>query len=153
MIKRLPYLLVFVVLLSLVLVACGDETAPVPTYPGATSIPVPDAVKTQFASSLSQFNNGTIEAYKTTDDLSKVKSGFDSNYKSAGWDDKTSTYVSASDSTTIQSAGMVIVAYQKGNKAAVNVGMPNAIATAPSSGFTGLNGNENVFLVISGNAK
>src|SRR4051812_36340662 len=119
MTKRFPLLLVCAVLLSLVLVACGDETAPVPAYSGGSSITVPDSVKSQFSSSVNQFNNGTVEAYKTTDDIPKVKSGFESNFKSAGWDDKTSTYSGGTDLSQLTSLGMFVIGYQKGNKAAV----------------------------------
>lgn len=151
MTKRLPFLLVFAVLLSLVLVACGDETAPVPAYSGGSSITVPDTVKSQFSGSVSQFNNGTVEAYKTTDDIPKVKSGFESNFKGAGWEDKTSTYSAGQDLSSLTAAGMFVIGYQKGNKAAVIFGVPNALA-APL-GFTGLNSGENVYMVISGNGK
>ncbi len=151
MTKRLSFLFIFALLLSLVLVACGDETALVPAYSGANSVTVPEIVKTQFAASVNQFNNGTVEAYKTTDDIAKVKSGFESNFKSGGWEDKTSTYAGGTDLKPLQDAGMFIIAYQKGNKAAVIFGVPNAMS-APM-GFTSLNANENVYMVISGNGK
>jgi hypothetical protein len=147
--KRLPLVIVIAVLLSLALVACGDEAASVPAYTGATSITVPDSVKSQFTASMKDIKNTSVEAYKTTDDIPKVKSGFEGNFKSAGWSDQTAKYAGGTDLKPLTDAGMFIIGYQKGNKGAVIFGVPSALAGPV--GFSGLNAGENVYMVISGN--
>lgn len=146
--KRLVILLVISALLSLFLVACGDENAPVPTYNGATAVTLPDTVKSQMSSSLTQVKSPTIEGYKTTDDVAKIKSTFDSNFKSAGWDDKGSEFGSNDSIKQLTDLGVVVLGYQKGNKGAIILAFPNSFA-APL-GFTGLNADENAIMVISG---
>ncbi|MDB5079903.1 MAG: hypothetical protein JWP00_1827 [Chloroflexi bacterium] len=149
MTKRLPLMIVFAVLLSLVLVACGDEAAPVPTYTGATSLATPDSFKSQMTTSMKDVKNASVESFKTSDDLTKVKSGFESSFKGAGWSDQTAKYSSGSDLKPLTDAGVFFVGYQKGNKAAVIMGIPGPIAKA--MGYTGVSDTENAYLVISGN--
>jgi len=147
--KRLAILLAISGLLSLFLVACGDETAAVPGYSGATAVTLSDSVKSQMSGSLSQIKNPTIEGFKTTDDTSKIKSTYDSSFKSAGWDDKGSEFTGNDTIKQLTDLGVIVLGYQKGNKAAIIMAFPNAFA-APL-GFTGLNTNENAIMVISGN--
>jgi ABC-type uncharacterized transport system auxiliary subunit len=149
--KRLAFLLVLAALLSLVLVACGDETAPVPTYPGATSITLPDSIKSQFTATLANYKNTAADGFKTTDDLAKVKSSFQSSFKSAGWDDVSDKLASQAGAKAITDAGGFIIGFTKGNKGANVIAVPNAYAEG--SGFTGINAGENPYIVISGNTQ
>jgi hypothetical protein len=147
--NRLAILFVLSGLLSLFLVACGDETAAVPTYGGATAVTLSDTVKSQMSGSLTQVKNPIVEGYKTTDDLAKIKSTFDSSFKSAGWDDKSSEFSGDGSIKQLTDLGVFVLGYQKGNKAAIVMGFPNSFAGP--LGFTGLGANENAFMVISGN--
>lgn len=149
MFRRLTMLFVFGLALSLMLVACGDEAAPVPTYTGSTSITAPDSLKSQFTGSFQGIKNATLESFKTGDELTKVKSGFETSFKNGGWKDGLSKYAKADDLKTIESAGMFVLAYEKGNKGAVIMGMPGTVANAV--GFTGIKDNETVYVVMSGN--
>jgi hypothetical protein len=149
MIKRLAILVVFLAAFSLVLVACGDETASVPAYNGATAVTLSDSVKSQMSGSLTQIKNATVEGFKTTDDVNKIKSTFDSNFKSAGWDDKSSEFAGDDSIKQLTGMGMVVLGYQKGNKAAIVMALPNTFAEA--LGFSGLDKTENAIMVISGN--
>lgn len=149
--KRLACLLVIATLLSLALVACGDETAPVPTYPGATSITLTDSVKSQFSAGLANVKNASVDAFKSSDDLAKIKSAFETNFKNAGWSDVASQISSQAGVKAITDAGGFVIAYAKGNKSASVLGVPSQYAEG--SGFTGVNANENPFVVISGNTQ
>ena len=149
MFKRLAVLVVFLAARSLVLVACGDETASVPAYSGATAVTLSDSVKSKMSDSLAQIKNPTVEGFKTTDDVNKIKSTYDSNFKSAGWDDKSSEFGSEASIKQLTDLGLVVLGYQKGNKAAIVMAFPNTYAGA--LGFSGLGTNENAILVISGN--
>jgi ABC-type uncharacterized transport system auxiliary subunit len=152
MVRRVVPIFVVGMLLSLVLVACGDEAAPVPTYTGATSITVPDSVKTQFGTAIQSIKNASFEAYKTSDKPEQVKTGFANNFKSAGWTDKTGDFLKPDDAQTIQQTGMFVIGYQKGNKGAVVLGFPGG-TIASALGFTGISDSESGFIVISGNDK
>lgn len=149
MFKRLAILAVFFGALSLLLAACGDETAPVPGYSGATAVTISDTVKTQMTGSLPQIKNPTVEGFKTTDDVTTIKSTYDSNFKSAGWDDKSSEFAGDESIKQMTGLGMVVLGYQKGNKAAIVMAFPSKFATA--LGFSDLGTNENAIMVISGN--
>jgi hypothetical protein len=149
MFKRLAILVVFLAALSLVLVACGDETAPVPAYSGATAVTLSDSVKSQMSGSLTQIKNPTVEGFKTTDDVNKIKSTYDSSFKSAGWDDKSAEFADDDSIKQLTGLGMVVLGYQKGNKAAIVMALPNTFAEA--LGFSGLDKTENAIMVISGN--
>ncbi len=152
MIRRVAPLFFIIMLVSLMLVACGDEAAPVPTYTGATSIKVPDTVKTQFGSAIQGMKNASFEAYKTTDKPDAVKSSFQNSFKGGGWEDKTSSFLKADDAKAIEQTGMFIVGYQKGNKGAVILGFPGGLVSN-ALGFDGIPDSESGYIVISGNDK
>jgi ABC-type uncharacterized transport system auxiliary subunit len=147
--KRLACLLVIATLLSLFLAACGDEEAAVPTYPGATSITLADSVRTQFTTGLANVKNASVNGFKTSDDIARIKSTFDSNFKSAGWSDVSSQLANQPNVKAFNDAGGFVVGYSKGNKSATVMAVPNQYAEG--SGISGLNANENAFIVVSGN--
>lgn len=149
MFKRLAILVVFLAGLSLVLVACGDETASVPAYGNATAVTLADATKTKMSSGLTQIKNPSVEGFKTSDDVNKIKGTYDSNFKSAGWDDKTSEFAGGDNIKQLTDLGIVVLGYQKGNKAAIIMALPSQYASA--LGFSGLSDTENAIMVISGN--
>ncbi len=148
MFRRLTPLFVMMMLLSVALVACGDSNATVPTYPGATSITVPDSIKTQFGSSVKDLKNTKYEAFKTTDSADKVKASFLDSFKKDGWEDKVSKSLKPEDVKQIESVGMFVLGYQKGSKGAVVMGIPGSISGA--LGFSGVAANESAYFVISG---
>lgn len=145
---RLTGLIIIPILLTIFLAACGDETTSVPTYTGATTVTLSDSLKSKMTSNLTQVKNPAIEGYKTTDDVSKIKSTFDNSFKSAGWEDKSSEFLSGDNIKQLTRAGITASSYQKGDKTAIVMAFPNNVA-APV-GFSGLNNNENAIMVISG---
>ena len=146
---RLAFLLVLATLFSLFLTACGDEPVTIPTYPGATSITLADSVRTQFSGGLANVKNPTVDGFKTTDDIAKIKSTFDSSFKSAGWEDVSSQLASQPSVKAINDAGGFVIGYSKSGKSASILAIPSAYTEG--SGITGLNANENAFIVVSGN--
>ena len=153
MFKRFLPALAVLLVLSVALVACGDETAAVPTYSGATTVTVPTDFSTQISSGLnnSKLKNAKIEAYKTADEAAKVKSGLADGFSKGGWNDATSTLLgSGGDSLKVfEQSGGFILGYEKGNKAAAVMAFPGQIASA--IGFTGVGAQDVVYLVMSGN--
>jgi hypothetical protein len=153
MFKRFLPVLAVLLLLSAALVACGDETAAVPTYTGATSVTVPSSFSSQISAGLqsSKLKNAKIEAYKTSDEASKVKSGLVDGFSKGGWNDATGTLLgSGGDSLkAFDGVGGFILGYEKGNKAAAIMGFPGQLASAV--GFTDVGDKDIVYLVMSGN--
>lgn len=149
MFRRLAPLFVIALLLTAVLAACGDETASVPSYAGATSVTVPDSVKTQFASAAKDLKNTKYEAFSSDEDTGKVKTFFQDSFKKDSWDDKVSTLIKDSDAKTFEQLGMFVLGYQKGNKGAIVMGFPGSLSSA--MGFTGAEAKKTVYMVISGN--
>lgn len=150
MFRRVVPFFVAAMLLSLVLVACGDEAAPVPSLTGSTSITVPETVKTQFASTVKGLKNPTFEAYKNSGNVATVKTNFTDNFSKNGWEDKAKSYLSDSDAKTIEQVGMFVLGYQKGNKGAVIMGFPGG-PVAEALGFKDISSTESGYIVISGN--
>jgi hypothetical protein len=125
--------------------------AGIPAYPGLTTVTLPDAVKSQFASSIGNVPNGTVDAFSSTDDTSTIKSFYQSEFPKQGWNDLTSTAMGQADSSTLsqlETLGAFIIIYQKGANAVGIVGFPGSIASA--AGVTGINAKDSLILIISG---
>src|SRR5947199_9553650 len=84
MFRRIIPVFAIALVLSLVLAACGEE-ATVPSYSGATSLTVPDTLKTQFRASVKDAKNIKLDAYKTGDETGKAKAFFTDNFKQNDW--------------------------------------------------------------------
>ena len=154
MFKRFLPALAVLLVLSVALVACGDETAAVPTYSGATTVTVPTDFSNQISSGLNsgKLKNAKIEAYKTADEAAKLKSGLSDGFTKGGWNDATKTLLGASGGDSLkvfEQSGGFILGYEKGNKAAAVMAFPGQIASA--IGFTGVGAQDVVYLVMSGN--
>ena len=146
--KRFLQLSLIALLLGLTLSACGSGTV-TPTYPGGTSIQAP----TSFSDSVKNGTretpkNATVAAFKTTDDLAKVKASFIDSFKTGQWTDQSSTIGNQDGLQQFQTSGGFLLAYQKGTTALAVIGLPNALAS--TAGFTGLAATENVYVVFSG---
>ncbi len=154
MFKRFLPGLVVALLLSTLLVACGDETATVPTYTGASTVTVPDDFSKSITSGLKdgKLKNPKVEAFKSTDAASKVKSGLTDGFSKGGWSDKTSDLtkeLGGDNLKVFEQAGGFVLGYEKGNKAAAVLGFPGAIASG--IGFKDIGANDTVYMVLSGN--
>ncbi len=154
MTKRLLPILAMTLLLSVMLVACGDETATVPTYSGASTVAIPSSIQSQFQAGLKdqKFKNAKFEAYKTADASDKVKSSLSDGFSKGGWTNKDSdvkTQLGADNVKVIEQAGGFFLGYEKGNKAALIMGFPGIIAGP--LGFTDVTDKEVLYMVISGN--
>jgi hypothetical protein len=149
--RILPFLAMFM-LLGLVLTACGDEKAEVPTYSGATAVTVPDSVKSQFTNTGNdKIRNPKVEAFKTADSVDKIKTGIASGFSKGGWSDKLNSLgANERDSLkTIESIGASVLYYEKGNKGAIVMILPGTIA--PGLQIQGVSASENLIMSISGN--
>jgi hypothetical protein len=140
--------------LSVALVACGDETAAVPTYTGATSVTVPSDFSTQLSSNLqsSKLKNAKIEAFKTVDDASKVRASLTDGFSKGGWNDATSALLGGTGDDSLKvfdRTGGFILGYEKGNKATAIMAFPGQIALG--MGFKDVGDKDVVYLVMSGN--
>ncbi|WJW67393.1 hypothetical protein OZ401_000659 [Candidatus Chlorohelix allophototropha] len=123
----------------------------IPAYPGLTSVTLPDAVKSQFAGSIGNVPNGTVDAFSSADDTAAIKSFYQSEFPKQGWNDLTSTAMGQADSSTLsqlETLGAFIIIYQKGANAVGIVGFPGSIASA--AGVTGINAKDSLILIISG---
>jgi ABC-type uncharacterized transport system auxiliary subunit len=149
MFRRLAPLFLIAILLTAFLSACGDEKTPVPSYAGATTVTVPDQLKSSFTSSVKDIKNAQIEAYKTTDSTDKVKGFFTDSFSKGGWTDKTSQFLKPEDAKSFEQLGAFIVGYDKGNKGAVIMGFPGSVSSM--MGFSGVSDQETIYMVISGN--
>jgi len=154
MFKRSLPALATLLVVSVMLVACGDETAAVPTYTGATNVNVPNDFSTQISSSLqsNKLKNAKIEAFKTSDDTTKIKSDLVNGFNKGGWNDATSTLLGASSGDvfkTFDQTGGFILGYEKGNKAAAVMAFPGQLASG--IGFKDVGDKDVVYLVMSGN--
>jgi hypothetical protein len=148
--KRFLLLLVTALLLSSGLVACGDETAPVPTYSGATSLTVPDVVAKQF--NLKTAKSTTVAVYKTTDKADKVKAALIDGFNKGGWTDKSADMRKDIGEETIKNFELdkgFMLGYQKGNKQAVIMAFSGLLAEDLT--ITGAAETDTVYLVLSGN--
>ena len=144
--KFIPLCLV-ALLLSLTLVACGDKPT-IPTYSSGTSVTIPSAVNDQFKASLKDAKNPSLAAFKTTDDLAKVKASMQDSFKSGGWTDKIADVGGDTAVKQIEGVGGFLLGYEKDSTQVAVIGLPSAVAGP--FGFTGLNAGENVYLVING---
>ena len=149
--SRIATALAFLLLLTLTLVACGDEnkTYAIPTYSGGTSITAPAAFKSQEASLSGNVKNGKIEYFKTADAPSKVKTAFTDSFKKDGWKDETST-MGADTVSQMEAMQGFMMLYTNGTQAVAVVGFPNSVAALlePSLGAT-----DSLYIVISGQGK
>ncbi|MEI7554642.1 hypothetical protein [Candidatus Chlorohelix sp.] len=150
MFKKLGLMIIVVLMMTIALVACGDEAAVVPTYSGASTVTLPDSLKTQMETSMgANVKNAKIEAFKTSDDAAKVKTSLADGFKKNGWDDKSKDL---GDTTTqMDSIGAFAMLYQKGTSAAGVIGFPGAIAGA--MGFAGATDKDTVYIIASGTSK
>lgn len=145
MYKRIVPVVILSLMLSLMLVACGGD-ATVPSYSGATSVTISDQIKSQFTSNVSGVKNAKLEAFKTSDDSTKVKSYFTDNFSKNGWNDKSGDLQDAAKS--IEQLKGFMIGYEKDNKAAVILGLPGS--TGSAIGVTGAAATDTIYMVITG---
>jgi hypothetical protein len=140
--------------MSMVLAACGGSdtaAAVLPSYSGATSVTVSDALNTNFTSSVpSGTKNPKMVAYSTADTPDKVKSYFVDNFKKNGWDDKSSDPIVTTQNQQLESSipGASAVAYTNGNNKASVLIFPGSAASLFQ--LSGVNATGTLFLVITG---
>jgi hypothetical protein len=132
--------------------ATGTSTgtaADVPTYPGAVLVTLPEALQTQFASSLgSSVKNGKLEAYKVTDTDTQVKDYFTKQFVANGWNDSSSLFP-ASSTAQLTALGIGLVGpYVSAPKIALVMIMPGSLF----AGQAGVAATDLVYMVITGTA-
>ncbi len=151
MFRRCIPLFLILLTLTLVLAACGDEKVTVPTYPGATSVTLPDSVIQTWKAGLTNLQNVKVETYKTGDELAKVKDTFASGFQKDGWTDKNSDPKVTSGVADMAAAGVFSIYYIKGNTAVAVLGMPGSLMTP--AGVPGLSDSDTLIVVFSGQGK
>src|SRR6476620_11078781 len=120
MFKRFLPLVGLSLLLSVTLAACGNDAPPsIPSYNGATSVTIPETIRTQFTGSVKDVKDVKLEAYRTSDGLPAVKTYFSDRYKNDGWTDKTSDLTKDGSLKDAESLGLFVLGYEKGSSAAV----------------------------------
>jgi len=126
-------------------------SADIPVYTGATELTLPDAITSQFASSVgSSVKNAKVQAYKVSDSPDAVTTFFKSGFTSGGWTDL-SAQVPASSTAALSGTGLTLIGpFAKApNVAVVMVGSGALFATA---GVPGVTSSDTVYLVFQGNA-
>ncbi len=150
MFKRFLPLVMLSLLLSVVLAACGNDAPPtIPTYSGATTVTIPDAVRTQFTGSVKDVKDVKLEGYKTSDGLPAVKTYFSDKFKNDGWTDKTGEFTKDGGLKDAEALGLFVLGFEKGSSAAVVMGLPNALAAAFQ--ITGVGPSDSLYLIFTGN--
>jgi len=111
--------------------ATGNSTAlaDVPTYPSGTVITLPDAVKTQFTSSVgSSVKNPQLGAFTSTDDNAKIKAFYLDYFTKNGWKDLSAS-MGAAASSLDQLGGFYLI-YNKDKTVFLVLGLPGSAAAA-----------------------
>lgn len=103
--------------------------ASVPPYPGGTVITLPDAVKSQFSSSVgSSVKNPQVGAFTTADDNAKIKAYYTDFFTKNGWKDLSASLGSAASS--LDQLGGFYLIYNKDKTVFVVLGLPGSAAAA-----------------------
>ncbi len=153
MFRRFAPVLVIVMVLSLALVACGDEKAAtnpdaIPSYTGATTVTVPAVLKTQIDTGIKdQVKSAKYDFFKTADTGTKVKTFFSDNLAKNGWKDMTGA-LKMDDLKQMEAMGVFALGYEKGTKAVAIVGFPGTLSAL--MGLDGVGENDTLYMVISG---
>lgn len=123
----------------------------IPPYTGATVLQVPDALKTQYTSSLSNaVTNPQAGAFATADSGDKVKTFYQNYFSTNGWTDLSSIATSLNSSLTALNG--FALAYFKGQTVVVMLGLPSSTASALGFTDTTIPANGTVALFFSGEA-
>jgi hypothetical protein len=124
--------------------------AVVPTYSGATSVTLPDAVKNDPGDLAKKLKNMTFTAFTTSDDPGKVKASFLSSFPGGGWSDITAQEFPASATQQLTTMGVTPLAFQKGNQTAT-VTIYTGGDVTKAMGFPDVTTGSTLYLVVSGN--
>jgi hypothetical protein len=134
-----PLLLV----VSLMLAACGDTPQEIAPYTGARAFTVDQATQDSFKNGLKGIKDATLTTYAIKDDPAAIKSYYDSQYKDKGWADRSNDVKEAA--TQQQTLNGWVLAYEKGSKVVSLVLTPGASAAGRFPEAQG----DNVLVVIS----
>lgn len=134
-----PMLLV----VALLLAACGDTGQDVAPYNGARQLTVDSATQNSFKEGLKGIKEANLTTYAIKDDPAAVKSYYDSQYKDKGWTDRSTEIDTAAKAQAAQNGWAL--AYEKNGKVVSLVLTPGASAL---SRFPGAQG-DNVLVVVS----
>ena len=132
--------------------ATSDST--IPLYEGATAVTLPDAIKTQFESSVgSNVANPQVAAFVTKDDGAKVKAFYTDYLTKNGWKDSASAVSGNTGVSQIESAGGFYLVYSKDKQVSVLIGLPSATAAGFGVPAADIPSNGTLVLGFSGSAK
>jgi hypothetical protein len=149
MFKRLMYLAVVAMVLSLFLAACGGADTP-PTPSNSKTTTVPDTLKQQLSTSGANLKELKVEAYSTKDAVNSVKSNITDQLGKAGWKENSAALGKefSESAKQFESLGIFAFYYEKGSTGVIYFGMPSTIAG--TLGATGLAADDNLVMMISG---
>ncbi len=170
--KKIFLSVIGIMLVSVMLSACGDNTATtapsnpvsavttqagnattaavanaggVPVPAGVTAVTLPGTLQQAAQPYLSSVPNGTFAAYKSSDKTDKIKNSVVDSFKKAGWDDKSETLKAAAG--PLEQQGMFLVLFQKGGKVAQVIGYPGKMVAPMGAGVAD---SDTLLLFVSG---
>ena len=140
---RSSYLVPVMLLVSLLLAACGDTGQDIAPYAGARQLTVDTATQNSFKEGLKGIKDASLTTYAIKDDPAAVKSYYDSQYKDKGWTDRSAEIDTAAKQQAAQNGWAL--AYEKSGKVVSLVLTPGVSAL---SRFPSAQG-DNVLVVIT----
>ncbi len=127
------------------------STVKMPLYPGAKSVEVPAAIKTQLSASLGNARSVTSSAYLVSGKADAVKTFYETEMVKAGWKDYTSAMAGSgqmnSQLATFEQMGGWLLGYTKTPDIAVLMLLPGDLGAA--FGITAAPGDQ-ILLVFNG---
>jgi major membrane immunogen (membrane-anchored lipoprotein) len=152
MVRRGSLALILIITLAFLLTACGSTNQSevelgFKPYQGAATLEVPTTFKSEMDVSLKNIKDGHYEAYKTGDELNKVKSYYADGFKKNGWEGKT-TEITSKNKDITELPGSFAMVFQKGNEAAAIMGFSGE--QAKGLGFGDVGTGDTFFLVLKG---
>lgn len=121
----------------------------IPPYTGATVLQVPDAIKTQYASSLgNNVTNPQAGAFVTTDSSDQVKTFYQNYFSTNNWTDVSS--VTSSLNGQLSAANGFALSFYKGQTIVVMLAVPSSAASALGFTDSSIPANGTLALFFSG---
>lgn len=151
MFKKFISIMGLVLILTVLLTACGGTTVStedLPKYTNAKTLTLSEAAKKNFADV--EKKGAKLEAFSSTDQSTKVKSFYADELKKKGWSENKNLLKAAEmeQLSTIESIGGFVLIYTKGEQAAMYMGLPGVAGS--SLGFSGVGPQDTLVIVATG---
>jgi hypothetical protein len=151
MFKKFISIMGLMLLLSVLLVACGGttvKTEDLPKYANAKTLTLSEAAKKNFADV--EKKGAKLEAFSSSDGATTVKSFYADELKKKGWSENKSLLKGAEleQLSTLESVGGFVLIYTKGDQAVLYMGLPGTVGS--SLGFSEVGQKDTLVIVASG---